>query len=210
MRRILLTATAVGAVIAVSLACTQSEPPAPAPSAAPSPAPDGAGFGALYERDDDDRRAPSGDTAEPPAPAPREVAAAAPEPAAPAPRAAEPEPTASTAPRPASTASAQPTPANASWKAIVAFYSGSQPDDFSTTVAALRSAAAPHGIQVVLAPVGADSVGIEGGSVNIGPFRAARDAGFVFAAAGRQSVFAYYPQDTPVSSAAGSYFGVTL
>ncbi|MFT6142264.1 MAG: hypothetical protein ACJAZO_000582 [Myxococcota bacterium] len=94
--------------------------------------------------------------------------------------------------------------------AIVAFYGGEQPEDFASTVADLRSAASGQGIQVILAPVGSDTISVDGGQVSIGAFRAARDAGFVFAAQGRQSVFAYYPPETPIRTSASSYFGVSL
>lgn len=203
-----------------SLACMQSEtvvPPLPEPVVREEP--DDEGFGALFEQNRPAAARPTGDTAEPAAAPVADVAPVAePEPRpvavdAPAPRTA-PEPSASGigVPRPASPtpASAEPSPATGGYKAIIAFYGGEQPEDFAGTVAALRSAASGQGIQVVLAPVGSDSVSVEGGQVNIGAFRAARDAGFVFAAQGRQSMFAYYPPETPIRTSASSYFGVSL
>ncbi len=77
-------------------------------------------------------------------------------------------------------------------------------------MADLRRACSTHGIQVILAPEGADSVAVDGGTVNIRAFRAARDAGFVFAEQGRQSVFNHYPPQGSTKSAAGSYFGISL
>lgn len=205
-----------------SLACMQSEPsPTPDPEPAVRAEPDDEGFGALFEQDREPPPRPTGDTAEPAEVAVPDVAATAPpgEPA-PSPVAAEPAPVAQQAPSPAaagqatapapSTAAAAPEPATGGYRAIVAFYGGEQPEDFASTVASLRSAASSQGIQVVLAPVGSDSVSVEGGRVNIGSFRAARDAGFVFAADGRQSVFAYYPPETPIRTSAASYFGVSL
>jgi len=208
-------------VTALSLACGLTDAPAPPPTPAPAaddePADDG--FGALFEPEDDAPRAPSGDTAEPP-PVAATPAAAVPAPAAPPAVAVAPAAVAPAAGSPAgaprvtapapTTDARDPEPAIGGYRAVVAFYSGQTPEEFSALVAALRSAGAGHNIQVVLAPVGADSVAVDGGSVNIGAFRAARDAGFVFKASGRQAVFAHYPAQTPVISAASDYFGVTL
>ena len=209
-------------VLAVSLACATGDSPAPSPAPAPRAEPPSEGFGALFDRDAPAPRAPSGDTAEPaplptpdpvdgdalalaePTPAPAPVATTVPDPA-PAgtvPRTSSPSPAPSTDPAPPA--------ADASWRAVVAFHSGPAPVEFTAMVDALRTAGAPHGIQVVMAPLGAESVRVDGGSVDIGAFRAARDAGFVFKSAGRQPVFAHYPPQTPVISSASGYFGVTL
>lgn len=199
-----------------SLACMQSETsvtPTPEPVAREEP--DDEGFGALFDQDRAPAPRPTGDTAEPAAaPVPTPVADVAPTPTPAAAPATAPSsrdlPAVQAATTPGRTAVAEPEPATGGYKAIVAFYGGEQPEDFAGTVAGLRSAASAQGIQVVLAPIGSDTVTVEGGRVNIGAFRAARDAGFVFAADGRQSVFAYYPPETPIRTSASSYFGVSL
>jgi hypothetical protein len=194
-----------------SLACMQSEtavPPTPEPTVREEA--DDEGFGALFDQDQAPAPRPTGDTAEPAAAPVADIAPAA----APAAATTAPSPRdvaqAQAPATPGSTAASEPEPATGGYKAIVAFYGGEQPEDFASTVASLRSAASAQGIQVILAPVGSDTVSVDGGRVNIGAFRAARDAGFVFAADGRQSVFAYYPPETPIRTSASGYFGVSL
>lgn len=211
-----LLSACIATFVAISLACSTPAVDEPA-TQPPAPPPDEPGFGALFEQDDPAPRPRSGDTAEPkvqepipadappsaPAPVPTTASTAAVSPPSganpPSPTTAVPEPT-----------TAAPEPAASSYRAIVAFYGGSEPEAFSSAVAGLRSSTSGTGIQVILAPVGADTISVDGGRVDIGAFRAARDAGFVFSESGRQSVFAHYPPETPISASAGRYFGVSL
>ncbi len=193
-----------------SLACMQSETsPTPTPQPTEHQEPDDEGFGALFDQDRAPAPRPAGDTAEPAAVA-NVAPATLPDPDVAPAATSHGQPVSQSSTTPGSMTAAEPEPATGGYQAIVAFYGGEQPEDFASTVAGLRSAAGAQGIQVILAPIGSDSVSVDGGRVNIGAFRAARDAGFVFAAQGRQSVFAHYPPETPIRTSASGYFGVSL